>query len=150
MKEKTTMTTREFDELMNTYAKVCEAIQLFETGNHSEYNKEDLDEQLDDIHRDMCRAASELAQEIIEAIDAGKTYSQKDVEYLNTLFCYCEECYDLCYTPELFDYNESYGNGVIDNIGADFDVIHNERTEYKHFSYSGFYNLLNVYGICTR
>lgn len=141
------MTRNEFMELKNKFSTISEAIMLYDSGNHSEYNKDDLDKQLDDIHKVLCIATSDLAQEIIKAIDEGNAYDSQDVEYLNALFLYCDKC--RCYNegPEMYDLKNSYGNGVIDGIGADFTVYYNDRTEYKYFGYSEFGDLLETYGI---
>ena len=141
------MNRYEFNTLKNKFATVDEAIRLYDTG-HSEYSKNTLDTALDDVHKELCYAASEVAQKLIKAIDKNtykpnSKYAKAQSEYLEALNDMAYNCYIYGVAPEDCDFNYSYGNGIIDAIGADFTVRENERTEYKYFDYSSFYELIS-------
>lgn len=143
----------EFEDLKNQYFKITEAIKLYDSGNHSEYDEDDLNDDLDNIHIELCEAAVDLAQYLINKIDSeddtAKVKMTKEdlnnIHYLNSLFAMACNCKDYSYLPEEFGLTNSYGNGVIDGIGADFYIRHCRRSEYKHFGYSQFSHLLEEY-----
>lgn len=140
----------EFEELKNQYCKITEAIELYDSGNHSEYDEDDLNDELDKIHVELCEAVSDIAQYLIDKIDDGEEVKMTkkdlaDIHYLNALYNMACSCKDYCYEPELFDLTKSYGNGVIDGIGADFYVCSCKRGKYLSFGYREFYQLLEEY-----
>lgn len=147
----------EFEELKNQYCKITEAIALYDSGNHSEYDEDDLNEELDNIHVELCEAASDIAQYLINKIDkygdrAKVKMTDKDladIKYLNALFDMAWNCKAYSYSPEDFGLTNSYGNGVIDSIGADFYIHSCRRSENSYFGYREFLQLLEVYGIST-
>lgn len=136
----------EFIELCDKYHKVEEAIYLYDSGRHPEYNKEILDETLDDVHKELCYQVSLLAQKLIRAIDNGETINPEEKDFLNSLYIFCDNCRCFCDCPDMFDLTHEYGNGLIDSIGADFEVLEN-NTPYKFFGYREFYELLENYNL---
>ena len=149
------MNKSEFEELKNQYCTITEAISLYDSGNHSEYNEDLLNEQLDEIHEDICEAASDLAKELINKIDKyGNRAKVKmtdkdlaDIKYLNILFDMAWTCKAYSYSPEDFGLTKGYGNGVIDSVGADFCVGRCRRSEEIYFGYREFLQLLDEYGL---
>lgn len=147
----------EFEELKNRYYTITEAIALYDSGNHSEYDEDDLNDELDNIHVEICEAASDIAQYLINKIDndyngAKVEMSKEDLDnihYLNSLYDWACACRDYCEEPEYFDLTKSYGSGLLDSIGADFYIGHCRRSEYKYFGYSEFLQLLEKYELIT-
>lgn len=147
------MTKYEFEELKNNYCKITEAIALYDSGNHSEYDEDDLNDQLDEIHAEICEAVSDIAQYLIDKIDDedyGKKFQMTkndlaDIHYLNALYEMASNCRDYCYNPEAFGITNFYGNGVIDGVGADFYISRCRKGEHKCFGYTEFYQLLEEY-----
>lgn len=143
----------EFEDLKNQYFKITEAIKLYDSGNHSEYDEDDLNDELDNIHIELCDAVVDLAQYLINKIDSEDDITKvkmtkkdlNNIYYLNSLLDMAFNCKDYNYSPEDFGLTNSYGNGVIDNIGADFYIRHCRRSEYKHFGYGQFLQLLKEY-----
>lgn len=143
----------EFEDLKNQYFKITEAIKLYDSGNHSEYDEDDLNDELDNIHIELCDAVTDLAQYLINKIDSEDDITKvkmtkkdlNNIYYLNSLLNMAFSCKDYNYSPEEFGLTNSYGNGVIDNIGADFYIRHCRRSEYKHFGYGQFLQLLKEY-----
>ena len=141
----------EFEELRKKYWTITEAIELYGSGNHSEYNKDCLDEELDTIHEEICEAASTIAQYLINKID-NKDYGEvemtdKDldnIKYLNILLDMVWDCRAYGYSPEALGLTKSYGN---DNSMCDpeFYVWKCRRSEDKYFNYRGFLDLLEKY-----
>ena len=143
----------EFEELKKKYCTITEAIELYDSGNHSEYNKDLLDEQLDDIHTEICEAASDIAQYLINKIDGAEDDGEKvkmtdkdldNINYLNTLLDMACDCRAYGYSPEVFSLTKSYGN---DNSFADleFYIGRCKRSEYEYFGYREFLQLLEEY-----
>ena len=151
------MTEFEFYELKKQYCKITEAITLYDSGNHSEYNEDLLNEQLDEIHEEICEAASDIAQYLINKIDKygdrAKVKMTKedlaDIDYLNALFDMAWNCKAFGDTPEDFGLTKSYGNGVIDSAGADFYVGRCRGREEVYFCYREFLQLLDEYELTT-
>lgn len=146
------LTEKEFEELKNQYYAIIEAIELYDSGNHSEYNEEWLNYQLDSVHMDICDAASDMAQYLIYKIDNGEKLETTgedldNIRYLNVLYNMAASCKVLGEEPEAFELNNTYGNGVIDSIGADFYVFYCKRSEYSFYGYSEFFQLLEEYGL---
>lgn len=146
------LTEQDFEELKNEYYTITEAIELYDSGKHPEYNEEWLNYQLDSVHMDLCDAASDIAQYFIYKIDNGakieKTGEDLDnIRYLNILFDMAWACKAYAYSPEDFGLTKSYGNGVIDSIGADFYVFYCKRREESYFGYREFLQLLEEYGL---
>ena len=148
------MTKFEFVELKKKYSTVTEAIKLYDSGNHSEYNEDLLNEQLDKIHEEICDAASEIAQYLIDKIDDAEDNGEKvkmtnkdwdNICYLERLGYMACNCRDHYYDPERFDLTKSYGNGYINSIGADFYVCSRRHSEYTRYGYRDFWLLLNEY-----
>ena len=147
------MNKYEFEALKKEYSTITEAIKLYDSGKHSEYNEDLLDEQLDKIHEEICDAASETAQYLIDKIDekgdrAKVKMTNKDladIDYLNSLYYMACKCRDYCDEPEAFDLTKGYGNGVIDSIGADFYVWSCRKREYTRYGYEEFWQLLAEY-----
>lgn len=143
----------EFEELRNQYCKITEAISLYDSGNHPEYNEDLLNEELDIIHEELCDAASDIAKELINKIDRyGDRAKVKmtnedldDIKYLNILFDMAWTCKAYSYSPEDFGLTKGYGNGVIDSIGADFYVGRCRRSEGLYYGYREFLQLLEEY-----
>ena len=143
----------EFEELRKQYWNITEAILLYDSGKHSEYDEDALNEQLDDIHEELCDAASDIAKELINKIDKyGDRKKVKmtdkdleDIKYLNILFDMAWTCKAYAYSPEDFGLTKGYGNGVIDSVGADFYVGRCRRREDVYFGYREFLNLLDEY-----
>ena len=146
------MKAYEFEDLKNRYYAITEAIELYDSGNHSEYNKDDLDQELDDIHAEICEAASTIAQYLINKIDNDYNgvkveMTDKDLDnihYLNFLLDMVCDCRTYGYSPEVFGLTKSYGN---DNSMCDpeFYVWKCRRSEDKYFNYRGFLDLLEKY-----
>ena len=150
------MNKYQFEALKKEYSKITEAIKLYDSGKHSEYNEDDLDEQLDKIHEEICDAASEIAQYLIDKIDDAEDDGKKvkmtkrdlaDIDYLNSLGYMACNCRDYCEEPERYDLTKSYGNGYINSIGADFYVWSCRHSEYTRYGYREFWQLLNEYGL---
>ena len=150
------MNKYQFEALKKEYSTVTEAIKLYDSGKHSEYNKDLLDEQLDKIHEEICDAASEIAQYLIDKIDekgdrAKVKMTNRDwanIKYLNSLGYMACKCRDHCESPEEYlGLTKSYGNGYIDSIGADFYVWSCRKQEYTRYGYKEFYQLLDEYGL---
>jgi predicted nucleotide-binding protein (sugar kinase/HSP70/actin superfamily) len=143
-REKTTMTRHEFIELKDRFYRVAEAISLYDSGNHPEYDKDTLDADLNAVHAELCYQASLLAQKLIRALDNGQQVDLEEKHFLNELFIWCDNC--RCYSDcsEMLDLTQDYGSGYVDPIGADFEVFEN-NTEYKFFGYREFYDLLESY-----
>ena len=147
------MNKYEFEALKKEYSTITEAIKLYDSGKHSEYNEDLLDEQLDKIHEEICDAASETAQYLIDKIDekgdrAKVKMTKKDladIDYLNSLYYMACKCRDYCDEPEAFDLTTSYGNGYINSIGADFYVWSCRKSKYTRFGYGEFWQLLVEY-----
>ena len=143
----------EFEELRKQYWTITEAILLYDSGKHSEYDEDDLNEELDEIHAGLCDAAADLAKELINKIDRYGDRSKvkmtdddlADIKYLNILFEMAWTCKAYAYSPEDFGLTKGYGNGVIDSIGADFYVGCCRRSEYKYYGYREFLQLLDDY-----
>ena len=140
----------EFEELKKKYYTITEAIALYDSGNHSEYDEDDLNDELDNIHVELCEAVSDIAQYLINKIDDGEEVKMTkkdlaDIHYLNALYDMAWTCKAYAYSPEDFGLTNSYGNGVIDSIGADFYISHCRRSEGKYFGYNEFYQLLEKY-----
>ena len=151
------MNKSEFEELKNRYWNITEAIELYDSGNHSEYNEDDLNEELDIIHEDICEAASDIAQYLINKIDkygdrAKVKMTKEDldnIDYLNALFDMAWNCKAYCDTPKDFGLTKSYGNGVIDSVGEDFYVFSYKRDDGLYFCYRDFLQLLEEYELTT-
>ena len=149
------MNKYEFEALKKEYSKITEAIKLYDSGKHSEYNEDLLDEQLDKIHEEICDAASEIAQYLIDKIDekgdrAKVKMTNKDlanIKYLNSLGYMACKCRDYCESPEYLGLTKGYGNGYINSIGADFYVWSCRKQEYTRYGYKEFYQLLDEYGL---
>ena len=148
----------EYEELKKNYCTITEAIKLYDSGNHSEYDEDELNEQLDSIHEEICDAASDIAQYLIDKIDDAEYYLEEvkmtnkdldDIKYLNSLLDMARICRDFCYKPEAFGLTNSYGNGVLNGIGADFYISHCRRSEYTSFGYDQFLQLLEKYELIT-
>ena len=147
------MNKYEFEALKKEYSTITEAIKLYDSGKHSEYNEDSLDKQLDKIHEEICDAASETAQFLIDKIDekgdrAKVKMTKKDladIDYLNSLFYMACNCRDYCDSPEDFDLTKCYGNGVINSIGADFNVCSCRKSKYTRYGYGEFWQLLVKY-----
>lgn len=145
----------EFEELKKRYYTITEAIELYDSGNHSEYDEDDLNEELDSIHAELCEAVSDIAQYLIDKIDetgdrAKVKMTNKDlanIHYLNALYYMALDCKTYGESPELFGLTNSYGNGVIDSIGADFYVSCCKRSECSYYGYREFLQLLEEYGL---
>ena len=151
------MTESEFYELKKQYCNITEAITLYDSGNHSEYDEDLLNEELDIVHEELCDAASDIAKELINKIDKygdrAKVKMTKedlaDIEYLNALFDMAWNCKAYSYSPEDFGLTKNYGNGVIDSVGADFYVGRCRRSEGLYFGYREFLQLLDEYELTT-
>lgn len=152
------MNKYEFEALKKEYSKITEAIKLYDSGKHSEYNEDLLDEQLDKIHEEICDAASDIAQYLIDKIDDAEYNEEKvkltnkdwaNIDYLNSLGYMACNCRDYCEDPERFDLTKGYGNGYINSIGADFYVCSCRRSEYTRYGYREFWQLLNEYELTT-
>ena len=148
------MNKYEFEALKKEYNTITEAIKLYDSGKHSEYNEDLLDEQLDKIHEEICDAASDIAQYLIDKIDDAKEDGEKvkmtnkdlaNIDYLNSLCYMACNCRDYCESPESFDLTKSYGNGYINSVGADFNVWSCRKSEYTKYGYEEFWQLLNEY-----
>ena len=151
------MNKSEFEELRKQYWTITEAILLYDSGNHSEYDEDLLNENLDEIHEDICDAASDLAKELINKIDKYGDRSKvkmtdddlADIKYLNILFDMAWTCKAYSDSPEDFGLTKSYGNGVIDSIGADFCVGFCKKSRCFYFGYREFMYLLEEYELTT-
>ena len=148
------MNKYEFEALKKEYSTITEAIKLYDSGKHSEYNEDDLDEQLDKIHEEICDIASDIAQYLIDKIDDAEDNGEKvkmtkkdlaNIDYLNSLVYMAYTCRDYCEDPEVFDLTKSYGNGYINSVGADFNVRSCRKSEYTKYGYEEFWRLLNEY-----
>ena len=148
------MNKYEFEALKKEYSTITEAINLYDSGKHSEYNEDLLDEQLDKIHEEICDAASEIAQYLIDKIDDAEDDGVKvkmtnkdlaNIDYLKSLFYMACNCRDYCDSPEHFNLTKCYGNGVINSIGVDFYVGSCKRSEYTRYGYGEFWQLLVKY-----
>ena len=147
------MNKYEFEALKKEYSTITEAIKLYDSGKHSEYNEDLLDEQLDKIHEEICDVASEIAQYLIDKIDekgdiAKVKMTKKDladIDYLKSLFYMACNCRDYCLSPEHFGLTNCYGNGYINSIGVDFYVWNCKRSKYTRFGYGEFWQLLVKY-----
>ena len=148
------MNKYEFEALKKEYSKITEAIKLYDSGKHSEYNEDLLNEQLDKIHEEICDAASDIAQYLIDKIDDAEDDGKKvkmtnkdlaNIYYLNSLDYMAYKCRDYGESPEYLDLTKSYGNGYIDSIGADFYVCSRRRSEFTRYGYEEFWRLLNEY-----
>ena len=147
------MNKSEFEELKKKFYTITEAILLYDSGNYSEYDEDDLNEELDNIHVEICEAASYIAQYLINKIDKYGDRSKvkmtnedlDNIHYLNDLFDMAWACKAYAYAPEDFGLTKSYGNGVIDSVGADFYVGRCRRSEGLYFGYTEFLQLLEEY-----
>ena len=149
------MNKYEFEALKKEYSKITEAIKLYDSGKHSEYNEDSLDEQLDKIHEEICDAASDIAQYLIDKIDDAEDNGEKvkmtkkdlaNIDYLNSLCYMACKCRDYCESPEEYlGLTKSYGNGYINSVGADFNVWSRRKSEYTKYGYEEFWRLLNEY-----
>ena len=150
----------EFEELKKKYYTITEAISLYDSGNHSEYNKDCLDQELDDIQADICNAASDIAQYLINKIDDaeydGKKVKMTDkdldnIKYLNSLLEMAWYCKAYADTPEAFDLTKSYGSGILNSASADFYIGSCKRSEYEYsdFGYREFLHVLEEYELIT-
>ena len=147
----------EFEELKKNYYAITEAISLYDSGNHSEYDEDDLNDELDNIHVEICETASDIAQHLINKIDSEDDRAKvkmtnedlDNIHYLNALYDWACACRDFSESPEAFDLTNSYGSGLLDSIGADFYVAHCRRSEYKYFGYTEFLQLLEKYELIT-
>jgi hypothetical protein len=127
------MTNTLFENCKNDFYRISEMIQLHNTGRHCEYDKDDLDMQLDIVHEEICDVCADFAADLISMLADGKKISKKSKEILTVLYDWAVECKDYCYLPEIYDLDDSYGNGVIDVIGADFYVRGKGCFGYKEF-----------------
>ena len=152
------MNKYQFEALKKEYSTITEAIKLYDSGKHSEYNEDLLDEQLDKIHEEICDVASEIAQYLIDKIDDAENDGKKvkmtkrdlaDIDYLNSLYYMACKCRDYCDDPEAFDLTKGYGNGVINSIGADFYVWSCRKSQYTRYGYNEFWQLLGEYNLIT-
>lgn len=151
------ITKHEFEELKNKYYVIAEAIELYDSGKHPEYNEDWLNEQLDSIHIELCDAVSDIAQYLIDKIDETDGGAEVEVtgedldniHYLNVLYDMAMDCKTYGESPEEFGLTNSYGNGVISSIGADFYVGCCKRSGYKYFGYKEFLQLLETYELIT-
>ena len=151
------MNKSEFEELKNRYWNITEAIELYDSGNHSEYNEDCLNVDLDIVHEDICEAVSDIAQYLINKIDkygdrAKVKMTDEDlanIDYLNALFDMAWNCKAYGDTPEDFGLTKSYGSGYIDSIGTDFYIGRCRRREEVYFCYRDFLQLLDEYGLTT-
>ena len=151
------MNKYEFEALKKEYSTITEAIKLYDSGKHSEYNEDLLNEQLDKIHEEICDAASDIAQYLIDKIDDAEENGEKvkmtnkdwvNIKYLNSLGYMACICRDHCESPEEYlGLTKSYGNGYINSIGADFYVWSCRKKEYTRYGYKEFYQLLEEYGL---
>lgn len=143
----------EIEELKNQYCKITEAIELYDSGNHSEYDKDCLDEQLDDIHFKICESASDIAQYLINKIDDAEENGEEvkmtdkdldNIKYLNFLLDLSIDCRTYDDSPEVFGLTQSYGN---DNCACDPDFYVGlcRRSKDVCFGLRGFLNLLEEY-----
>lgn len=148
------MNKYEFEALKKEYSTVTEAIKRYDSGKRLLYSEYLLDDQLDRIHEEICDAASDIAQYLIDKIDDAEDNGEKvkmtkkdlaNIEYLNSLIYMACTCRDYCEEPERFGLNISYGNGYINSIGADFYVCSCRHSEYTRYCYGGFYKLLEEY-----
>ena len=152
------MKESEFEELRKQYWTITEAILLYDSGNHSEYDEDSLNEELDNIHFEICEAASDIARHLINKIDRYGDISKvkmkdkdlDDIKYLNILFDMAWTCKAYSYSPEDFGLTKGYGDGTIDSIGADFCIGRCRRSEYAAFGYREFLQLLEEYGLDTE
>ena len=134
-----------FAELEHDFTMISEMIRSHYNSNPYGLDKEQIDKTLDNIHGQLCKAASTMAQELINSIDNG-TYDRRAEEtkrrQLVTLFEMAYSCFAYGMEPVERGLTERYGNGVIDAIGADF-VVESERSEHKYFDYGSFYELIS-------
>lgn len=145
----------EFEELRKKYWTITEAISLYDSGNHSEYNEDCLNDQLDEVHAEICEAATDIAQYLINKIDDAEDCGEKvkmtnedldNIKYLNILLDMAWNCRAYGYSPELFGLTKNYGN---DNSFADpeFGIGRCKRSGYFSFGYREFLQLLEDYGL---
>lgn len=139
------MTTNNFRTLLDDYYRIEEAIILYDSGTHPEYDYERLCEALDDIHETLCYECSQLASKLINEHKEQKTASNEEIHFLNVLFdkaLMCKEFAD----PECSGLNNEYGSGLITCHGTDFYVPDNlfmkDFMDYYHFQ-----NLLMLWKI---
>ena len=107
----------EFEELKNQYYTITEAIKLYDSGNHSEYDEDDLNEELDNIHVEICEAASDIAQYLINKID--NDYNGEEVKMTDKDF----ESYWQKNRLQILKHNDSYNKatqGYKMTSGADY------------------------------
>lgn len=141
-----------YSNLKNKFYSILEAIKLYDSGRHPEYNKDALDTELDEVHYELCDAASEATQVVVDLIDTHgrKVLNLKSIKRIADQAAFladlCRDCYNLCYEPDCFDLNDNYGNGVVDSIGADF-CVDCKRSKTHYLGYNAFFNLLEDYEI---
>lgn len=152
------MTKFEFEELKKKYRTITEAIKRYDSGKRLLYSEYLLDEQLDKIHEEICDAASDIAQYLIDKIDDAEDNGEKvkmtnkdlaNIDYLNSLFYMACICRDYFEEPERYDLTISYGNGYLNSVGADFYVCSCRHSEYTRYGYAEFYKLLEEYELTT-
>lgn len=131
------MTNEKYTALCNEYNRVTEAIALFDSGNHPEYDKETLDRELDNIHKEICEAVSELMTELVN-IRAEANFD--NLVHLNVLFRCAENCKDY-QDGWNFLLENDYGNGYIDSIGADFYIIWDHHGAHS-YGYREFFKVM--------
>ena len=140
------MTITLFNNCKADFHRISEAIQLHNTGRHCEYDKDNLDEQLDIVHRELCDACSDFATDLITLVKEGHPVGQKAKEWLTALYYWALECRDYGDNPESCELEDSYGSGRLDSIGADFYVYYGFRN-YHCYGYREFAELLENYGL---
>jgi hypothetical protein len=128
--------TKKFNNCKNNFYRISEMIHLHSNGS-SKYTKEYLDEQLDQIHEELCDLAWELAEELIWRRENHQRVDRRAKERLEDLYFWAVECRDYGYYPESYELNDYYGNGVIGSVGADFGS----------YGYKEFRELLDEYNL---
>lgn len=136
-------------ELKDRFGEITSAISLYEQGNHPEYDSYDFDELVDQLHSDILDEISDYVYKFMEILEQNgtKIYNLKSyIPYkknISCLFYMANRLYNIGYGDDEFE-NE-YGNGVIDSIGADFAFPKTTEFDFLDYSYDSAYAYLEEY-----
>lgn len=136
-------------ELKDRFGEITSAIHLHEQGNHPEYDDYDFDELVDQLHSDILDKISDYVYNFMEILEQNgtKIYNLKSYlaykKNISCLFYMANRFYNMGYGDDEFE-NE-YGNRVIDSIGADFAFPRTNEFDFLYYGYDSAYAYLSEY-----
>lgn len=138
-------------ELKDRFGELIESISLHELGNHPEYDNYDFDELVDELHSKVLSEISDYVYRFMEILEkhGTKIYNLKSYlaykKNISCLYYLAWRLYEIGYGH--VDFENSYGNGVIDSIGADFAFPQTYEFEFFDYDYDSAYAYLDKYGL---